>query len=392
MNRWLLVMLLILTPALWAGGDFQEALKSLRQAGRAGQGGVESARAWHEVSQADVNQLPELLAAMDGSTDLGRSWLRAAIDAVLERGSARPLPTAALQTFLSRTEHDPQARRLAYELLVERDKSMAVRLLPALVDDRSLELRRQAISCLLTEADRLVAANKKTEAQSLYEKAFNAARDKEQVDEAARKLRQLGRAVDLARHYGFILKWKLIGPFPNVKEQGVHTVYPPEKGIDLSAEYDGKAGKVRWRDYVCKSEPPKNAGADPSASVGQVDVNAGIGKHTEAVAYAYTEFPSDAPRNVEIRLGCYTTFKMWVNGRLALERYDAYTGSRMDSYSTRVSLQPGKNTILLKLCQDVPPDPLPKVWHFRLRICDDIGTGISPAPLQADKNTTGASR
>ncbi len=168
----------------------------------------------------------------------------------------------------------------------------------------------------------------------------------------------------MAKHLGFILDWKLIGPFANVEQKGVETPYPPEKALDFRAEYDGKEGKVRWKDYVSKDEN------------GIVDLNIGVGQHTEAVGYAATEFTSPAARDVEVRIGCYTVFKLWVNGELALHRADAYTGMRFDHYRTKIRLREGKNTLLMKVCTDVPPPQVPKLWRFQLRVCDADGAAI----------------
>jgi hypothetical protein len=38
------------------------------------------------------------------------------------------------------------------------------------------------------------------------------------------------------------------------------------------------------------------------------------------------------------RIGCYTVFKLWVNGELALHRADAYTGMQFDHYRTQIRL------------------------------------------------------
>src|SRR5262249_62088785 len=106
------------------------------------------------------------------------------------------------------------------------------------------------------------------------------------------------------------------------------------------------------------------------------DLNAGVGEHLDSVGYAATEFTSKEARDVEIRLGCFTAFKLWANGELVLVRGDAYTGMRLDHYVAKVHLKPGKNMILLKSCQADPPPPLPKHWRFMLRVCDAGGAAI----------------
>src|SRR5206468_3877506 len=162
--------------------------------------------------------------------------------------------------------------------------------------------RRDAVARLVGQAEKLVADAKKAEALPLFRKALASARDPGQVSQAAKRLGDLGEKVDLPRQLGLVLDWKLLGPFPNPEQKGMETVYPPEKKIDPKAEYKGKDGKtIRWSEYVSQDD------------LGLIDLNKGVGKHTEAVAFALTEFTSKDERDVEIRIGCYTAFKLWVN-------------------------------------------------------------------------------
>lgn len=349
-----------------AKGNLQQALALLRQVGPNGKGASDAAQAWQQLSRAEVQQVPELLAGMDGASPLARNWIRAAIDRVLEQARAKkqPFPKEALETFLKETKHSSQGRRLAYELLLEQDATTAERFLPTMLEDPSLELRRDAIARLLEQADKIYQSDNKKDAVPLYQQTLVAARDLDQINPSVRRLRDLGQKVDIARRLGFVLDWKLIGPFPNEEQKGVETVYPPEKKIDLTASYEGKKDKVRWTDYRGKDE------------LGVIDLNDGVKEDTNAIAYALAEFTSPEERDVEIRLGCFTVFKLWVNGQLVLARGDAYAGMRFDHYVAKVHLKKGENQILLKLCQDVPPDPLPKVWRFLLRVCDASGGAI----------------
>jgi hypothetical protein len=363
----------VVTPAVVRSAeseDLKSAIHAIRQVGPDGKGSAEAAGAWKVLAKTPIEQLPLVLAGMDGATPLARNWIRAAVDEIVEGAERdkKSLPTVALESFLTDSSHDPQARRLAFDLLVQQDKTASDRFLPKMVNDPSPELRRDAIGRVLEDAEKLVSADKKAEAQARFQQAFAAARDKDQIDKSAKGLKGLGQPIDLAKHLGFILDWKLIGPFANVDQKGVETPYPPEKGLDFKAEYDGKAGKVRWKDYVSKDEN------------GIIDLNVGVGQHTEAVAYAATEFTSPTARDVEVRIGCYTVFTLWVNGELALHRADAYTGMSFDHYRTKVRLREGKNTLLMKVCNEVPPPQVPKLWRFQLRVCDADGAAILSKP------------
>jgi hypothetical protein len=349
--------------------DLKSAIHTIRQVGPNGKGSVEAAGAWKVLARTPIEQLPPLLAGMDGATPLARNWIRAAVDEIVDRAARgkKSLPTAALESFLADVTHDPQARRLALDLLVQQDKAAKDRFLPKMVNDPSPELRQEAVGRVLDDAEKLFSAKKKAQARSLFQQAFAAARDKDQIDKAAKRLKDLGEPIDLAKHLGFILDWKLIGPFANVAQRGVETPYPPEKAQDSKAEYDGKAGKVRWKDYLSKDEN------------GIVDLANRVGQPGEAVGYATTEFTSPAARNVEVRIGCYTEFKLWVNGELVLHRADAYTGMQFDHYRAMIRLREGKNRLLMKVCTDIPPPQMPNLWRFQLRVCDADGAAILSA-------------
>jgi hypothetical protein len=359
-------------PGSAAGPVLTQAIATIRRVGPDSQGSAAAAKAWKDLSRADVNQVPEILAAMDGANALARNWLRSALDPVLDRARAdnRPFPLVELGNLVRDTRHDPQARRLAYELVLEKDQRAAERFLPGMLNDPSPDLRRDAVAQVLDQAEKLWSDKKTSEALPLLEKAFAAARNREQVNRIAKRLREAGRPVDLPAHWGLVLDWKLIGPFPNKDNKGVDVVYPPEKEINLQGEYEGKAGKVRWKDHTTTSE------------AGVVDWNLALGKLAEVVAYARTEFTSPQERDAEIRLGCVTTFKLWVNGELVLVRSDAYTGPAMDSYKVPIHLKRGKNTFLLKSCRDEPPPQIPQ-WTFMLRVCDETGGAILSATRPA---------
>jgi hypothetical protein len=301
MRSWL-VALVFTTSAQAALADpaaLKDLIEAVRRAGPDGEGSAEAAKAWRQLAAVGPADLPTLLVGMDGAGPLARNWLRSAIDRVLEQAatSKQPLPTAPLVAFLRELKHDPQARRLAYDLLCQDDPSAPDRYLPAMLDDPSPDLRRDAVARVLTQADKLLAAGKKSEALPLFRDAFAAARERGQIDAAARKLRELGEKVDLPTRLGMLMTWKLIGPFPNKDRKGMATAYPPEKALDFAAEYDGKAGKVKWVDYSSKDD------------YGLVDLKEALRDHAEVASYAATQFQSDGAREVDVRLGCYTGFK-----------------------------------------------------------------------------------
>ncbi len=368
--------------------EIAEPVRAIRAVGPEGQGNAAASVAWKQLANGNVTTLVPLLAAMDGANDYALNWLRAAVDAIASREQAagHPLPLAELKQFLGRTEHNPRARRLAFELVARIDSATADQLLAGMLDDPSLELRRDAVQKLIDRANQALAPTNPAVAVPLLQSALKSAREVAQIEDIAGKLQGLGQPVDLQKHFGFLTEWKVIGPFDNTGNQGFETACPPESQIDLAAEYDGKKGKIRWQDYVSKHK------------YGMVDMNQPCGKLKEVTAYATTDFFSDRARTVELRLGGKNSWRLWLNGRLLFAHDEYHTSAEIDQYRMPAELRPGRNTILVKVCQNAEIAEWTEEWEFQLRITDALGTPIvsttpprnaeagKPAVNQATKN------
>ena len=237
-----------------------------------------------------------------------------------------------------------------------------------MLNDPSVELRRDAVQRVIDEGAALKKANKETEATKTYQNALNAARDIDQIKTCSTALQQLGETIDLPRHFGFLMHWNVIGPFDNTQRKGFGTVYPPENKINFSASYDGKSGKVRWGEFVTADE------------YGMVNINKaypGPGDGLkEVTAFAQTEYHAAEARDVELRLGCKNAWKIWHNSKLVFERDEYHRGARIDQYQLKIRLAKGRNTLLVKLCQNEQKESWTKEWQFQLRVCDATGTAV----------------
>ncbi len=380
-----LVIPLLLTAAGIAGSalagervDTGPLLKKLQAVGAKGQGHREATAAWQRLSRADVSQLTEILGGMQGAGELGQNWIRAAVETIAQRELKQGgrLPVEALEEFLSDTDQAPRGRRLAYELIAGVDGTAPQRLIPPLLDDPSLELRRDAIVVQLAKAEGLVEAGSQADAVAAYRRALTASRDLDQIKAASAALRSLGQPVDVPVHMGFVMRWKLIGPFDNSDGKGFQEAYPPEHEFDPQAAYQGKVGKVRWIDHASRDE------------FGIVDLNVAFerpkqgdnyeltNEHKGAIAYAYTEFVTEAARDVELRLGCINANKLWINGEFVTANHVYHAGMEVDQYVVQTRLQAGHNTILLKIAQNEQTDSWAQRWQFQLRVCDSLGTAV----------------
>lgn len=352
--------------------ELTDALTTIKSVGPNGQGHKAAQQAWQTAAKAEPTRLPELLTALDDAGPLAANWLRAAVEAVGERGlksDDKSLPPA-LEKFTLETSHAPRGRRLAYDLLVRFDATAADRLMPGFLNDPSVELRREAIDRVVTQAEK---ATNDAAKKPLYQTAFAASRDVDQIKSLSETLKKLGGEVDLPMHFGFVMKWQVIGPFDNVGGKGFAAVYPPETEIKLDAKYPGKAGEVAWKEY---------ASTDP---YGMVNLNEAIGKNKGAAAYAFAEFKSDAARPIDIRLGCINAVKLWVNGKLLDSREVYHSGTQIDQYIARAELRPGVNQILVKVCENEQTESWAQDWQFQLRVCDAVGTAVLSQDRVASK-------
>jgi hypothetical protein len=359
-----------LIGAAASAAEIGPLLAKLQAVGPNGKGHREAAEAWRELARTDAAKLPDLLAALDRAGPLAANWISTAIDAVAQRTieSRGMLPAPELEKFVRDRRHAPRARRLAYEWLRRVDPTAPERLIPGALDDPSLEMRRDAVARLLDQASELAGPQRKADAVALYHKSLVAARDADQIALVAQRLRSLGQTVDLARQFGFIVAWKVIGPFDNDEDQGsdkgYDAVYPPETGLDLASSCPGRHGVVRWIDYTAADD------------YGNVDLNVALGVEKSVVGYASADFFSAGRQEVEIRVASDNALKIWLNGKLIDRRHIYHGSSQLDQYVTPVVLQPGRNRILVKVCQNAQTQDWARGWGFQLRVCDRLGAAV----------------
>ena len=345
------------------GGDFD----AIRAVGIEGAGNAAAGVAWKEAAAAEPEKMTAILNAMNGANPLAQNWLRAAVETVADRArKSGRLPEADLAALVKDTANDTAPRLLAFEMLMQDAPKAAEALRPGLLNDPAAELRLFAVAELLEEGQALKAKEDKKGAVAAFKKALDGARDEEQINALAKGLRDLGEQVDLPKHFGFLMKWQLIAPFTNVDRGGFDQVFPPEVGVDLKAKYEGKGTEAVWVPFESKDE------------YGMIDFNEPFGMLKEVTGYAHTEFEAAEERQAEIRLGCKNGWKVWLNGELVFGRDEYHRGMKLDQYKLPVTLKKGKNTLLVKCCQDEQTEQWTVEWRFQLRICDATGTAILP--------------
>jgi hypothetical protein len=367
-------MMVLVSPVAQSAppGELAGQLRTIRAVAAEGDGNKEAGLAWRELVKSPAKALPEILAAFDEANPLAANYLRSAVETISQReiDKGSNLPAADLEKFIGDTKRDPRARRLAYELLAGVDPTAADRIIPGMLNDSSVEFRRDAVARLLEQAPKRLATGDKDGTRMLLVEALSGARDEDQVKAVKEQLRGLGENVDLPRHFGFLMSWRLVAPFDNTDKKGLAAVYPPEKELNLSATYEGKEGKeIAWVEHTTENEN------------GVVDLAKALGPFKGSVAYAATEFQSDQRRAVDFRLGTPNSWKVWLNGDLVFAREEYHRGMNLDQYRMRGTLRPGKNVILIKVCQNEQTEDWAQRWQFQFRVCDATGTAI----LSADR-------
>jgi hypothetical protein len=369
--RVLLACLLALFGSHSVIASVDQSIAALVAVDREGRGNEAASAAWKEVVKAGPAALPALVAAAGKGSPVADNWVRLAADVIVANAvkEKRAVPVAEIEAFLRDRAQPEPGRQLAFELLQRADRSRADALEPSLADDPVQSLRRGAVQRLIDSAK----GKSGPDAIAAYQKALAAVRDEDQTKLIAAELKKLGVPVDLPRHFGFLTKWQVIGPFDNTERKGFDTVFPPEKAVQLDATHEGKGKPVKWQPFESTDE------------YGKLDFNKPLGMQKEATAYAVTTVEAPAERDVELRLGCKNAWKVWLNGELLFGRDEYHRGQQMDQYKMKCRLKKGSNTILVKACQNEQKEDWTVEWEFQLRLCDSAGTAIASATTPASR-------
>jgi putative heme-binding domain-containing protein len=137
--------------------------------------------------------------------------------------------------------------------------------------------------------------------------------------------------------------WNIVGPFANDQsDSGLDTVYEPERTVDLTATYKGKASGGRQSPEIKWTRVLRNAD-------GYVDLMAHFAPNsTQIMSYLYREIESPVDQEATIALGTDDGSKLWLNGEKVYETR-AHDAAVPEKARVTVKLKKGKNTMLLKI-------------------------------------------
>jgi len=310
-----------------------------------------------QLANAKDVQLMEVLTSMKDATPIGRNWLMGVANALHTRpGSASK---SDLEAFLADQSQDSEARYTVFRWLSDDSPELRAKMLDAMLLDSSLEIRFDAVAHALAASESL--------AVDRLQQLLDAARHPDQVASIISQLDKAGVKVDQARHFGFLTRWKLIGPFDNVGSDKFDVAYAVEKDWSAGSvgdNYEGKAGSVQWVEHATED------------ASGQVDLAKVFNNEKGCIVYGATSVMAPSPLDCEIRVGCINAQKVWVNGELVIANEVYHTGMQVDQYSAPIRLKAGENRILVKVCQNEQKEAWAQTFVFQLRLCDATGKAV----------------
>ena len=164
-------------------------------------------------------------------------------------------------------------------------------------------------------------------------------------DKAMEQMQQTGMIAENA--------WLTLGPFDNTGGVGFNTEYILEDTtqIDLTGQYEGVNEQISWKKL---SDDTFNGFID-------------FGSDTNwRVSYAWATVTSPDERKVQFRFDSDDQGKIWLNGEEIFANSQDKSVS-LDRNIIPVTLKAGKNTILVKVCNEE------KTYGFYLRVTDTDG-------------------
>ncbi|MDA0831948.1 MAG: hypothetical protein O2955_17255 [Planctomycetota bacterium] len=366
------LVLFLMTPVsttVAVADDVDENLATLLAVGEGAKGSVAARSARMQLVSAGTSVLPKLMSAMDEANPVSLNWCRVVWDEVVAAELAKPKPELPVDMFcdyVRDAKHPGPARRMVLDVLDELKPDERPSLMPMLLDDP--EFREDAINIVLAEGDQARDANDIEGAKTAYQKAFDSARESGQITAASGRLQSVGVEVSIPKQMGFVTRFHIVGPFHAEGMTGFDRVFPPEETVDLTAVYPDEGNELKWQPFETD---------DP---FGQFNLNALIGPAGSVVGYAYTVVRVDQkePIAAQIRCSADDNITVWLNGELVLRKLMWLNGTRLDRFTSAVTLNPGLNRLLVKVCQGPQhQDPnVPNNWSMQLRLCTEDGAGV----------------
>ncbi|HVE38993.1 MAG TPA: hypothetical protein VNM14_03840 [Planctomycetota bacterium] len=151
--------------------------------------------------------------------------------------------------------------------------------------------------------------------------------------------------------------WLIIGPFPD----GLTKEQPPEKEVDLTKEYPGKGGAVKWKPA---SPTMKGAQAHFDWEKGPFTSKDGVS------VYALIHVKAPSAMDAKLWLSHDDGGRAWVNGALVHDKNKTGAAVKADEFGVAIKLEEGWNRILIKV------NNAKDTFGLMMRITDPAKTAI----------------
>jgi hypothetical protein len=156
----------------------------------------------------------------------------------------------------------------------------------------------------------------------------------------------------------FVKDWLIVGPFGRPERVDHGETFPPERHpVDLKREYEGRRGKLRWKEY--------------HSPEGKIDLLRACSLRPElsrgAVAYAVCWVRCDKKRRAIVATGSDDGIKVWINRNLEIDKA-GQRAAEPDSERASVELPAGWNEVLVKIDNETGD------WSFFLEL-REVATG-----------------
>jgi hypothetical protein len=285
----------------------------------------------------DARNRLQAIQAQQADADRQHTAAQARLQAVREQtrqaeGTAQRARDAAQQAEVQRAAADRTLADVRNRLQASRDQSAAL--------DRELADKKAK----LADRDRALEA-RKTQLADL-DRAI-AAKGAKPVDPPPAPPAIAAEPSAVKPKSAFAHEWLVVGPFPDPDRKGHATAYPAEDGpIDPQREFKGS---LRWRVHTSPTD--------------YVDL-AGLFKTQDpAVGYAVCWVRASRARKVVLSLGSNDGIKVWMNGKLAIDRAVSRSAAPGQDRVT-VDLNTGWNELRVKVDNTGGP------WGFYLEARD----------------------
>ena len=265
--------------------DVTPLLATIRAVKKHGEGHREAAAAWPRLAAAQADQLPEILAGMQGADILACNWIRSAVETIVQRHLDERWYVASLGTRTvsgGRTAVAPCAAaglRASGPRRRERLAAFVGRTAGRSKPGTSPRCRGHG-----SEGSGIARRDRSSGRPEGLPAPFVQLGTLSKCGRSPARIRDLGGEVNLSQHFGFLLHWKVVGPFDNTGGAGLEAVYPPEQEVNLNATFPGKLGEVRWQEAKAVDE------------YGLVDLNDGVRPTQAAHRIRLRGHPGDAPQ------------------------------------------------------------------------------------------------